>query len=414
MMRFRTGLAGLVVACATLASLPAWAAEWMTDYDKALQEAKKTDKAVLIDFTGSDWCGWCIRLKQEVFDTEAFQKWADKNVVLVEIDMPRQKQLPEALHRQNESLRLKYHIQGFPTIVFLDSQGKEVGRSGYLAGGPDKWLPVADKIIGDGRPKMEVVTSLANGIAQAKAKNRPMLLIVDPNCDKDVDKLFADRKLVRFANRRLVVVHLKGELSKDETGAFGEFRTKCGIKDDPATIMLIDQAQTKLLMSQPKVPAAADLLKSVRDALPKLTYDGAWIDDYAKAEQLAEELDRPMLLDFTGSDWCGWCMKLDDEVFSKPEFKKYAKENLILVKLDFPKQKELPPAIKEQNDKLLRKYSIRGFPTLIILSPDGEKIGQMGYMKGGPDPFLKQLGQTIDTWREANKKEGVAKAEPRT
>ncbi len=116
-----------------------------------------------------------------------------------------------------------------------------------------------------------------------------------------------------------------------------------------------------------------------------------WTEDFAAAQEKAKSENKPMLLNFTGSDWCGWCFKLDEEIFAKDEFINYANENLILVKVDFPRDREISEETKEQNDKLQEKYSIQGYPTLIILNSEGEQIGQMGYMDGGPEPFIAKL-----------------------
>jgi protein disulfide-isomerase len=116
-----------------------------------------------------------------------------------------------------------------------------------------------------------------------------------------------------------------------------------------------------------------------------------WEEDYEKAAKKAEQEKKLMLLDFTGSDWCGWCIKLDKEVFSKNEFKKYAKENLILVKIDFPRGKSQTAALKKQNQELAAKYNIQGYPTVIVLDASGQKVGELGYMEGGPQAFIAEL-----------------------
>jgi len=96
-------------------------------------------------------------------------------------------------------------------------------------------------------------------------------------------------------------------------------------------------------------------------------------------------------MDFTGSDWCPWCIKLTKEVFSQPEFADYAKKNLVLVEVDFPRKKKLSAEQKKANDALQQKYRIDGYPTIIVLNGEGKKIGELSYMPGGPKAFLAEL-----------------------
>jgi thioredoxin-related protein len=116
-----------------------------------------------------------------------------------------------------------------------------------------------------------------------------------------------------------------------------------------------------------------------------------WLDDLEKAKVQAKAENKRILLDFTGSDWCGWCKKLDAEVFSQQEFKDYAAKKLVLVEVDFPHGFKLPEATQKQNNELQKKFQIQGYPTIIITSPSGNKKGQLGYMEGGPKAFIKAL-----------------------
>ena len=126
-------------------------------------------------------------------------------------------------------------------------------------------------------------------------------------------------------------------------------------------------------------------------SMPSAFAAAGWDDDYEKAIAKAKTEGKMVLLDFTGSDWCGWCIKLDKEVFSKKEFKDYAKENLVLVEVDFPQGKRQTKKLKEQNEKLKTEHGVRGFPTIIVLNSEGQKVGQLGYQAGGPAPFIEKL-----------------------
>jgi protein disulfide-isomerase len=117
-----------------------------------------------------------------------------------------------------------------------------------------------------------------------------------------------------------------------------------------------------------------------------------WLDDLEKAKAQAKAENKKILLDFTGSDWCGWCKKLDKEVFSQQAFKEYADKHLVLVELDFPRSFQLPEATKKQNEALAKKFNINGYPTIVITSASGTKKGELGYVRREvPRRFLKAL-----------------------
>jgi thioredoxin-related protein len=116
-----------------------------------------------------------------------------------------------------------------------------------------------------------------------------------------------------------------------------------------------------------------------------------WGTDLPKALAQAKADKKMVLLDFTGSDWCIWCHRLNDEIFSKPEFAEYAGKNLVLVEVDFPRKKPLSEAQKRANTALAGKYKIKGYPTILLLDGDGRTVGQTGYVRGGPGPFLAEL-----------------------
>ena len=137
---FKLLLVGSLISGGIIASSKA-AEGWKTDYTAALAEAAKENKMVLLDFTGSDWCGWCIKLQKDTFSKPEFKKFAEESLVLVELDFPRGKTQSDELKKQNEELAEKFGVQGFPTLVLLDPQGKEATRNvGYLQGGPEAFI----------------------------------------------------------------------------------------------------------------------------------------------------------------------------------------------------------------------------------------------------------------------------------
>ena len=132
-----------------------------------------------------------------------------------------------------------------------------------------------------------------------------------------------------------------------------------------------------------------------------------WDTDFDNAKTQATASNKYMLLNFTGSDWCGWCKKLDKEVFSREEFKTYAKENLVCVELDFPAKKQIDGKLRGQNRTLAKLFKVRGYPTVLILSPKGELVRKTGYQKGGPENYVEHLKGIIEEHKKASPAPGA-------
>ena len=128
--------------------------------------------------------------------------------------------------------------------------------------------------------------------------------------------------------------------------------------------------------------------------------ESLWHENIEKAGAEAKESDKPMLLNFSGSDWCIWCKKLNKEVLSKSAFESYAKNNLVLVNVDFPQFTSQNDDVKKQNQKLAQTYQVRGFPTVVLLSSDGEEIGRTGYQPGGPEKYIEHIKEIIHKQEE--------------
>jgi protein disulfide-isomerase len=141
---------------------------------------------------------------------------------------------------------------------------------------------------------------------------------------------------------------------------------------------------------------------------------GKWTQDYDAALKVAKEKHMPLFVNFTGSDWCGWCIMMDKKIFSQKEWQDYAKENLLLVTIDFPNNKELvPEKYKSRNQKLKHEFGIGGFPTFIVLDEDGKsKVGQLGASRDvSPKSFIQQVKGALK-FSQAGIKEATAKFSP--
>jgi len=119
---------------------------WSTDFSQALAQARADDKMVLLDFTGSDWCPWCIKFDHEVLETDQFATYAQNKLELVLVDFPRGKPQSGALKQANKALADRYHVTGYPTFVLVNYAGNEFGRQvGYAGGGPSAFIAKLDK-----------------------------------------------------------------------------------------------------------------------------------------------------------------------------------------------------------------------------------------------------------------------------
>lgn len=121
---------------------------------------------------------------------------------------------------------------------------------------------------------------------------------------------------------------------------------------------------------------------------------GQWTMDLDAAKKMANEKKIPILLDFSGSDWCGWCKLMEKSVFAEQKWKDYAKDNLMMVMIDFPQDTSLvPEKYVKRNAELKIKYAVQGYPAFIFLDDDGETVlGQLGASEGQtPEGFIKSL-----------------------
>jgi thioredoxin-related protein len=264
---------------------------WLTDLEAAKKQAAAEKKPILMFFTGSDWCGWCMKLHEDVLDKDEFQDFAKDNVILLELDFPNAKPQSDALKKQNKALDEKFKVDGYPTMVLVAPDGeKELDRTvGYDS---------------------ELVRKLK----------------------KTVKKSAVDAK------------KKSGEDAEDnEAGEAGE--------------------------------------------------KAAWLTDFEAAKKQAAAEKKPILMFFTGSDWCIWCQRLHEGVLDKPEFAEFSKK-LVLVELDFPQRKQLPDDLKKQNAELAEKFKVDGYPCTVVLASDGET--KLGTLSGYSPEYIEKIQDILD------------------
>ena len=175
---------------------PAFAAEWLTDLEAAKKQAAAENKAILVDFTGSDWCGYCIRLKKNVFDKPEFADYAKDKFVLLEIDVPNNPKFDRELLKKNRQLCSDFNVSGFPTILVLTPQGEVAG--GFVGGKPDlnavqaaldpalenvAALAAAEKLTGDEKTKALAACyeALPDSVKESAKSLRGKIVANDPN-----------------------------------------------------------------------------------------------------------------------------------------------------------------------------------------------------------------------------------------
>ncbi len=155
---------------------------------------------------------------------------------------------------------------------------------------------------------------------------------------------------------------------------------------------------------------AQPVKKADGQAEKKVEKSKGWIDNFETARAEAKAFGLPIFAFFTGSDWCGWCVRLHKEVLGEKAFQNFAAENLILFEADFPRGKKLAKETVKQNEELAAKYGVQGFPTVFLLDAEGKTLGQTGYRPGGAKEYVKHLKELLEAAGVKAKESSAAKS----
>jgi thioredoxin-related protein len=214
----RAGLLALV----TLATASAGGDGWTSDFEAAKKQASSEKKDLLLDFTGSDWCGWCIKLNKEVFQEAAFKSGVKDKLVLVELDFPKDDtKLSEQTKAQNAKLRTDFKINGYPSIVLCDASGKAYAKTGYQPGGPAKYVTHLNELMAV-RAKRDAAFAASQQASDNVEKAKQLVAGLQAMDAEIVDTQYAD------------VVAKIGELDKDDSSGFVKARKEAAAKETAA------------------------------------------------------------------------------------------------------------------------------------------------------------------------------------
>ena len=391
-------------------------AKWLTSFASATGQARKEDKLILAYFRGSDWCPFCKKLDKEVLNTEPFVDWAEKNVVLLDVDFPADKKQPPNLKKQNDALKDRYGVLKTPTFVFLDADGEPITRCGFDTAKlrddeprsePKAFLQYLDNVVKTRPARAQAIEqkSFPAGIRYAREHGLPLLLLltrpdaqVSEETRQTVRSILASGKFVRFVNTHLAFVRVTWPADDDfsiESLEFLRFAHRNKVPVLPFQLVVWDPHKDRVSLRITTVdPLHVDpALAKIRDVLPRIDYTGKWIEDYRLALAIAAQTGRDILMSFTSMDSSEWSQRMEKEVYKSEPFRDYASKNLVLLKVDFPRKGAQPAKIAEQNRLLAEAHAIRGYPTIVFINPRGQKFGEAKYMKGGPAPFLEALEQ---------------------
>lgn len=414
----RTGVGCAVCLLALLPPLSRAAipkeTHWLPGYEQALSQARKEDKVILAYFSGSDWDPWTQKLEADVLNTDAFRQWSASHVVLLQVDFAREKHTSAIVKQQNDKLKAKYGVAKVPTFVFLDPYGLPFARGGYddvrLRDEEPKGEPRAAIAFLEGvlknRPKPEVLLrqpGFVEGYAFAREHYQTLVVLVTHgNAErvlKNREELLNDQRFVKFVNRNVVFTQVDWPDDADaskEAQAFRGFAARHKLAPVPLQIVVWERPDTVTARISGISPDTVEnVISRIEAKLPHIDYTSGWITDYNKARAIASQQDRFIFLAFTSMEDSEYSRKMDQEIFQTSEFKIYARKNLVLVRIDFPSATTQPATVAAQNKMLAELFAVRGYPTIIIENPLGQKLVETKYMKGGPAEFLSELAPIL-------------------
>ena len=389
--------------------------KWIPLYDSAILQARKEKRIILAYFSGSDWEPYTQKLEKDVLNTDMFRDWAAQNVILLQVDFPRDKKLSANIKSQNDRLKQRYSIIKVPSFILMDSSGLPFARAGYDEAKlrddegkdqPNAWIKYLQETIKNRPPDEELnkQKSLTECLAYGKKHFLSSVLLISkdrlPRTMEVKDELIKNQQFVRFINRNVAYTEIEWPYDSDtspDAAAFREFAAEQKVGPAPLQLVVWDMQTKKVKAKITAIdPSRIETIISlIENQLPRLDYNLGWIEDFRQAQAIAQQQKRYIFVAFTSMDSSEYSKKIDEEIFKTDEFKTYARKHLVLVRIDFPTTATQPATLSTQNKILAEQFAIRGYPSVVVLNPQGQKIGDSKYMKGGPEAFLKELSAKV-------------------
>lgn len=398
-------------------------AAWGDRFLIAQKRAQKEERPMLLYFCSSDRDGFTQQLDEEVLTTPLWTEWANKNLILIKVDFLRDtKKQPPDVRNQNADLKTRFNVAKVPTLIFLDPWGELLARCGYdvaklrddeAKDQPKKWLEYCQQVVASrpAKERLQGQPDLETAVTAVKKTAIPLCILVTKTKGNQVaagwvETLLQNQLFLRFVNRNMGFVRLEWPEDLDtslKAKYARDFAAKW--KFGPSPFQLVVWSPGGLGELKGSIGGfdpvdCAPIVKRLEPWLPTIDYGGDWIEDWKTARAISAQQQKDLLVTFVqfdGKDEYSKAMRA--EIYDQPEFKDYAKKNLVLLRVEFPAEPanaaKQSKELKAQNLMLADMYGIKGFPSVVVLNPKGQKTLDAKYMKGGALAFVAETKKAI-------------------
>ncbi len=334
--------------------------EWTQDVDAARALAREKGKYLLMNFTGSDWCGWCKLMDEHVFSQPGWISFARENLALALVDTPRDaSRVPEAYRARNKELKREYGIKGFPTFLLFAPDGHLAGQTGAINHG-NEYTFVTNVVA------VFVEDSIKELVSEDEFREYSEALVEKQAWDAKMDAVHREFRVT-----------------------YAEPRDKALREIDAIKLDVLGKAASAMRERQKPNPFAEDATIVFSDfgrgVMTNGASFGAWTTDMVGAQSLARRSGKDILLAFVGTNWCAWGNEMESNVFNTVTWMDFAKKNFVQVYIDCPDEAgeaKLPEWLLAQNAALYKAYSMRGCPLYLLTDAEGRKYDEFGATSG--------------------------------